>query len=100
MPSGAEEGSHTKRQARAEESGSTAQAVVASTREEMVTASDRVRASGGRAHPMHARWAKDRVSGVAIVTVGRHFERELEQQLWLDGVVHCRAGKPSSAIGL
>lgn len=99
MPSGAEEVSHTKGQAGAEEFGSTAQAVVASTREEMVVASDRVRVSGGRAHPMHARLAKDPVSVLAIATVGRHFERELEQQLWLDEVVHCRAGKASSAIG-
>ena len=91
--------SHTKGQARAEEFGSTAQAVVASTREEMVAASDRVLVSGGRAHPMHARLATDPVSVVAIATVGRHFERELEQQLRLDGVVHCPAGKPSSAIG-
>ena len=48
---------------------------------------------------MRARLAKDTVSVLAIATVGRRFERELEQQLWLSGVVHCRAEKASSAIG-
>ena len=78
MQSGAEEVSHTKRQAGAEEFGSTARSVVASTREEMLAASDRVRVSGGRAHPMRARLAKDPVSVLVIATVGRRFERELE----------------------
>ena len=99
MPSGAEEVNHIKRQGGAEEFGSTARLVVASTHEEMVAASDTVRVSGGRARPNCARLAKDPVSVLAIATVGCRFERELEQQLWLGEVVHCRAGKASSAIG-
>ena len=74
MLSGAEEVSHTKRQAGAEESDSTARLAVASTREETRAASDRVRVSGGRAHPKRARLAKDPVSVLAIATVGRRLE--------------------------
>ena len=74
MRSGAEEVSHTKRQAGAEESGSTARLIVASTCEETWAALDRDRVSGGRAHPKRARLAKDPVSVLAIAAVGRRFE--------------------------
>ena len=69
MLSGAEEVSHTKRQAGAEESGSTARLIVASTCEETWAAPDR-----DRAHPNRARLAKDPVSVLAIAAVGRRFE--------------------------
>ena len=85
--------SHTKRQVVAEEFGSTAPSVDASKWEEKVVLSDRGCVCDGRAHPMRARLAKDLVSVLAIARVRCRFERELEQQLRLGGMVRCRAGK-------
>ena len=99
MVSSVEEESHTKLQAVAEEFGSTAASINASTWEETVALSDRGRVCDGRAHPMRARLAKDPVSALAIAKVACRFKQELEQQLWLGGMVRCRSGKPSSAIG-